>query len=130
MNAKPLDLKHAIQNEYFIVHPFLTADRFIKYCKERGVKISRKQLERLEELGLFFPVARVRSPTVKRKVEYSEDRNSYWDLGPLEEGEDWTGDVREESAGFVFTKEYAEAWLMEGFLWEPSSRPFEAWDNS
>ena len=119
-----------IENELFVVCPFLTTDRFVKYCKDRGIKTSRKQLERLEELGLFFPVARVRYPTVKRKVEYSDDRSSYRDLGPLEEGEEWTGDVREESAGFVFTKEYAEAWLKAGFLWEPSSRPFEAWDNS
>lgn len=130
MSAKPLDLEHAIQNESFIVCPFLTADRFIKYCKERGVKTSRKQLERLEELGLFSPVARVRYPVVHRKVEYSGDGNNYIDIGPLAEGEEWTGDVREESAGFVFTKEYAKAWLEEGFLWEPSSQPFEAWDNS
>ncbi len=125
-----MDLEQAIENESFIVCPFLTADSFIKYCIERGVETSRKQLERLEELGLFFPVARVRHPLIKRKIKYIEDRTKYYDLGPLEEGEEWTGDVREEPAGFVFTKEYAKTWLEEGLLWEPGSRPFEAWDNS
>lgn len=43
------------------------------------MKTSRKQLERFEELGLFYPVARARHPVVKRKIEYSDDGNSYLD---------------------------------------------------
>ena len=125
-----MNLKYLIENDLFIVSPFLTTDRFIKYCRERGVETSREQLERFEELGLFFPVARVRYPTVKRKVKYSDDRTGYCDLGPLKEEEEWTGDVREESPGFAFTKEYAKVWLEEGHLWDPSRRSFEAWDNS
>jgi len=121
VSGSPINLKYIVENESFIVCPLLTADRFIKYCKERGVKTSEEQLERFEELRLFFPVARVRYPIIKRKVEYLEDGVHYKDLGVLGDDEEWSGDVREEYGGFVFTREYAEAWMEEGLLWEPSS---------
>ena len=37
----PINLKYMVENETFIVCLLLTADMFIKYCKERGVKTSR-----------------------------------------------------------------------------------------
>ena len=45
----PINLKYMVENETFIACLLLTADRFIKYCKEWGVKTSRKQLEHFEE---------------------------------------------------------------------------------
>jgi ADP-ribosylglycohydrolase len=122
-----LDLKYVIDNESFVVCPLLPTNRFIKFLEERCVKTSEKQLERFEELGLFFPVARVRYPVIRSKVEYLEDGTHYRDLGVLGDDEEWAGDVREEYGGFLFTKEYAEAWMQEGLLWEPSAQPFEEW---
>lgn len=45
-----------------IACPLLGTDRFIKFCRERGLSIDRKRLLRLERLGLFAPVFRVRTP--------------------------------------------------------------------
>lgn len=45
-----------------IACPLLGTDRFIKFCGERGLSINRERLFRLERLGLFAPVFRVRTP--------------------------------------------------------------------
>jgi len=45
-----------------IACPLLGTDRFIKFCRERGLSINRERLFRLERLGLFAPVFRVRTP--------------------------------------------------------------------
>ena len=45
-----MNLEYLIENEHFVVCPFLTTDRFFKYCKDRGIKTASKQLERFEEL--------------------------------------------------------------------------------
>ncbi|RLG31175.1 hypothetical protein DRN98_06755, partial [Methanosarcinales archaeon] len=45
-----------------IVCPLLGTDRFVRFCKERGLIINRERLIRLERLGLFAPVFRVRTP--------------------------------------------------------------------
>jgi len=45
-----------------IARPLLGTDRFVKFCKERGLPIDRDRLLRLERLGVFGPVFRVRTP--------------------------------------------------------------------
>ena len=42
--------------------PLLGTDRFIKFCKERGLAINRERLIRLERMRLFTPVFRVLTP--------------------------------------------------------------------
>ena len=120
------DLKYIIDNELFIICHFLSTDQFVSYCKDRDIRTSREQLEQFEKLGIFYPVARVLYPKIKIKVKYISG-NRYQDLGILKEGEEWSGDIIEEYAHFWFEKEYAKSWLDEGLLWEPSSRPFQAW---
>lgn len=115
-----------IDNELFIICHFLSTDQFVSYCKDRDIRTSREQLEQFEKLGIFYPVARVLYPKIKIKVKYISG-NRYQDLGILKEGEEWSGDIIEEYAHFWFEKEYAKSWLDEGLLWEPSSRPFQAW---
>lgn len=43
-----------------IACPLLGTDPFVKFCKERGLPISRDRLIRIERLGLFAPIFRVR----------------------------------------------------------------------
>src|SRR5882724_8406705 len=56
------ELKYLIDNEYFVVCPFLSTNAFIKHCKERGLQLTRDDLEQFERLGLFYPIARVEHP--------------------------------------------------------------------
>ena len=51
-----------VKNEAIIACPLLGTDRFVKFCRERGLSINRERLIRLERLGLFAPVFRVRIP--------------------------------------------------------------------
>ncbi len=128
MNKMP-NLKYIIENELFIICPFLSTDRFISYCRDRGVQTSRGQLEQFEKLGIFYPIARVRYPKIKIKIEYIDNGKRYRDLGVLKDGEEWSGDLKEEYAHFWFEKEYARNWLEEGLLWEPLSRSFQSWET-
>ncbi len=128
MNKMP-NLKYIIENEFFITCPFLSTDRFISHCKDRGVRTSRKQLEQFEKLRIFYPIARVRYPKIKIKIEYTDNGKRYRHLGVLKDGEKWSGDIKERYADFWFEKEYAKNWFEEGLLWEPSSRPFQPWET-
>lgn len=51
-----------VKNEAVIACPLLGTDRFVKFCRDRGLSIDRERLIRLERLGLFAPVFRVRTP--------------------------------------------------------------------
>ncbi len=62
-----------------IACPLLRLDRFVAYCCERGLSIDRDRLLRLERLGLFAPVFRVRTP----KKEASPFRI------PVRDGHNW-----------------------------------------
>ncbi len=120
-----IDLAKMIENEWWIVCEPLPLDRFISFCRERGIETSREQLERFEELGWFYPSARVDFPKMVIKVQYSEDRTTFADLGILRDGEVWEGETREDYSAFGFTKDWAEDWLESGNLWEPRARAFE-----
>lgn len=45
-----------------IARPLLGTDKFVKFCKERGLSLNRERLLRLERLNLFRPVFRVQNP--------------------------------------------------------------------
>lgn len=135
--GSPFDMKYLIDNRLLMVCPLLPAKRFVKYCKERGIRTSEKQLERFEELGIFRPVARVRYPEdedehPQTRVKFEEVKFEEVDgkrvyRGKLEEGEEWEGGVEDLLIGFSFEKEYSYRFLEAGLLWEPSSRAFEPW---
>jgi len=51
-----------VQTGAVIACPLLGTDRFVTYCRDRGLSIDRERLLRLERLGLFAPLFRVRTP--------------------------------------------------------------------
>jgi hypothetical protein len=124
-----VDLKAIIENEWFIVCDLLPSDRFIAFCRDRGINTSPEHLEQLERLKLFYPIARVKFPRVTVKVEYSDDRKTYRYLGVVQEGETWNGETTEDYAAFCFSRQDAEDWLKNGWLWDPQSRDFEPWSG-
>jgi len=123
-----INLQYIIENEFYKTVPLVSANDFISYCKKRGIKISKEKLEKCEELGIFYPLARVEYPKIIIKVEYSENGKEYLELGILREGEEWSGDIEEEYSMFSFVDD-AKDWFKEDLLWEPTSRDFEKWDN-
>lgn len=123
------NLKYLIENELVIICPLISSDKFISYCRDRGVRISREQLEQFEKLGIFYPIVRARFPKIKKKIEYVDNGKRYRDLGVLKDGEKWSGEIVEEYEHFWFERGDAKDWLEEGFLWDPSSQPFQSWDT-
>jgi len=128
-NSKFRFLDYIIANEMFIVCPPKSTDRFVDFCKKRGINTSRKQLEKLEKLGVLFPVARVEYPKISKKIEYIDDGTRYNDLGILLPDETWNGAIKEEYSHFWFKKDYAKEWREEGLLWDPAERSFQDWDK-
>lgn len=51
-----------IQARAVIACPVLGTDKFLTYCRVRGLSVDRERLLRLERLGLFAPLFRVRTP--------------------------------------------------------------------
>ena len=123
-----INLQYIIENEFYKIVPFVSSTNFISYCKKRGMKISKEDLEKYEELGLFYPLARVERPKIKIKIEYSENGKEYFELGILQEGEEWGGDIKEKYSMFSFVDD-AKDWFKEDLLWDPTSRNFEKWNN-
>ena len=51
-----------VKESALISCPLLGTEKFLKFCKDRGLSLKRERLIRLERLGLFAPVYRVRTP--------------------------------------------------------------------
>ena len=90
-----IDLKYLIENECFIQCEPLPSDKFISFCKDRGIFITRKELERFEKLGLFFPIARVKYPKIRQKIEYLDGKNGHRTVSELKDSEKWNGETQE-----------------------------------
>jgi hypothetical protein len=81
-----------VQSGAVLACPLLGTDRFVKFCSERGLAISRERLIRLEKLRLFSPIFRVLTPDQSAQQFYI----------PVREGNNW------------FTKKWA--WDTTGIL--------------
>lgn len=67
MNYKLLD--YYFENELYLQYLPMKTDKFIKFCKDLGIKINRDYLEELEKDKKFFPIFRV-------NVDYSIDSDA------------------------------------------------------
>ena len=62
-----------------ITCPLLATEKFIKFCKDRGLLLNRERLIRLERLGLFAPVYRVRTPKqAQERFVIPPTKNNDW----------------------------------------------------
>jgi hypothetical protein len=104
------------------VRRLLRVGEFATFCRDRGEKIDEARLRKLEQLGLFKPLLRIRRPDDIRKIE-AVDTDRYRDLGPLEEGEVWAGETRTEFLPFGFTPDVVASWREHGLIWSPYDGP-------
>lgn len=104
LNAEPrniLTLPHNIgrtivKEGALIACPLLGTEKFIKFCKDRGLSLNRERLIRLERLGLFAPVYRVRTPKqVGQRFDLPPKKDNDW----FEKGWAWdTTSVKDSHA--------------------------------
>lgn len=65
--TEPLTIPHKagraiVESGAVLACPLVGTDPFVRFCSDRGLAIDRERLIRLERLGLFAPVFRVRTP--------------------------------------------------------------------
>ena len=48
-----------IENEYYLQNMPLDTDKFVDYCKKRGVDTNEKELEFFEREGLLHPIIQI-----------------------------------------------------------------------
>jgi len=108
-----------ISREAYHVCRLLPQRYFLTFCRERGIDVREERLRKFEQLGLFFPVLRVYRIDVTYKVEYLENRTRVRDLGPLKEGEQWSGETKTRLAGFGFNERIVRSWREHGNAWDP-----------
>lgn len=122
-------LRYIVENGNFTICPLLQAEQFVRHCEERGIEVTIRHLERYEKLGIFMPTARVRYPKVRTKIVPSEGGKGYTELGNLEEGEEWEGEVKEWYAHLYWLGDSAREWMTERLLWEPNAEGFKPWST-
>jgi hypothetical protein len=123
------DLQYILENEHFRICGLLTADRFVDYCIKRKIDISERELEKLEELKIFYPVARTTAWPYVAKIETVNEQGGYKSIGPLEESEHWVGETCPKYVQYDFGRTDTEKWLQEGRLWDPKTKPFAKWST-
>lgn len=117
---------------HFFQNTLLSASRFVDYCKKRGVKIDERRLEKFEELGIFYPMLRIKHPRCKQKLKkVITETDTYTEpCGILQEGDKWDGDIEIYYAAFVYwKKEYVDSWINDGLVYIPSKETFQPWSN-
>jgi hypothetical protein len=125
-----ITISNLIGHGHFFQKTFLNADDFIKYCKARSIDVSLEKLERLEETGVFLPMLRVRWPKIKIKTVVRTDGETYEDIGPLQNDEQWDGQIREEKAAVIWwDAELMNSLIEDGFIWMPTMAQFKPWTD-
>lgn len=129
-------LRRFIGEELYLQNPPLKTDKFINFCRKRGINTNEDELEFFEKEGLFYPLIRIDRPIrEEERIEFEKDGGTFWrpaHLG-LEEGEEEIRRYKKKYySQYGFDKYfigYLLDWLEEGNLFDPSTKPFKEWSS-
>lgn len=130
-----------IEQEMYLQNPPLKTDKFIDYCKKRGVNTTKEELEFFEKEKLLFPIVRIDRPIGEEKrIKFKKsDGKEYWrpEEGGLQEGETEierykvkfysTYDVFKEDVIGTYHKDLLKNWLEEDNIFDPATKDFQEW---
>jgi hypothetical protein len=130
-------LQDFIAGEMYLQNPPIETDKFIKFCKKRGIKTSKDELEFFEKEKLLFPIIRIERPVGdEERIKFKkEDGNEYWRpaKGGLLKGETEIERYKVKyysSYGFSeHNKDLLLNWVKEGNLFDPATKEFQSWDT-
>lgn len=119
-------LRYLAKNDLLSACEPMPVDVFVRFCTDRGLRVTAERLEALERLGIFYPLLRVRYPQIQIKIErLAENRIRHH--GMLRDGETWDGELQEESSRLSWRSDWISSWIDEGHVWDPRTRPFLKW---
>jgi len=114
----------------------LPTDRFISYCRDNGIFISKKNLEELHKEGLLYPAVKVYRGTVKLKKIYADfqGKKEWRFVDPKDVKKFKPTKIAKKkwyiSGGFSMGKEDWLDWYIKRKMAEyPISQKFTSWDK-
>ena len=130
-------LQYFIEGEMYLQNPPMTSDEFIRFCKERGIKTSKEELEFFEKEKLLFPIIRIERPVCEEeRIKFKkDDGNEYWRPAKygLQKGET---EIERYKVKFYSSYSFSEHdkdlllnWVREGNLFDPTTKEFQSWDT-
>ena len=102
-----------IEQEMYLQNPPLKTDKFIDYCKKRGVKTTKEELEFFEKEKLLFPIVRIDRPIGKEEGNNTKRYSTY--------------DVFKEDVIGTYHKNLLKNWLEEDNIFDPATKDFQEW---
>jgi hypothetical protein len=130
-------LERFIEMEQYQQNSCLSVNKFIEYCKIRGIETNEQELEFLEKEGLFYPLLRIKRPIGEEEwiSIINNDGKSY--SRPAEDGlkegekeiERYTHRYYSEIHFINRHKELLLEWIRKGVLFDPSTEPFQEWSS-
>lgn len=83
LQAPPNAGRLIVESAAVLACPLLDTEKFVQFCRDRDLNIDRARLLRLERLGLFAPVFRVRAPSTRGQSFHIPVRkgNNWFDKG-------------------------------------------------
>ncbi|VVB64976.1 Uncharacterised protein [uncultured archaeon] len=126
-----------IENEYYLQNMPLDTDKFVNYCKNRGVDTNEKELEFFEREGLFYPIIRIDKPIGEEEIIIFAKDDGKMYTRPLKEGliageKEIRKDKRYYYSSYNFSSFYKEmflGWIKAGIMFDPSRKPFQTWSS-
>lgn len=132
-----------IEHEMYLQNPPLKTDKFIDYCKKRGINTTKEELEFFEREKLLFPIIRIDRPVgEEERIKFKKsDGKEYWrpSKDGLQDGETEierykvkfysTYDVFKEDTIGTYHQDLLQNWIKEGNLFDPSTKDFQSWDS-
>lgn len=130
-------LKRFIEKEEYEQNQLLIVDKFIDFCKNRGIKTNEQELEFFEKEGLFYPFIRIDRPIGEEVWIKFTDRDGKEGVRPAIDGlkddeRELERYVQRYYSSYSFCSSHKEMlieWINDGILFDPSSRAFQEWSS-
>lgn len=137
-------LSDFIVQEMYLQNPPMVTDKFIDFCKKRGIYTTKDELEFFEKEKLFFPIIRINRPIgEENRIKFTKRGTKvvYWRPAKdgLQEGETEierykvkfysSYDVFKEDRMGTYYKDLLQNWLEERNLFDPVTKDFQSWDS-
>lgn len=128
-------LRRFIEEMNYLQNQPLKTEDFIEFCKKRGIETNKSELEFFEKKKLLFPIIRIEKPIIEEEyikfinVENQQRiKHARYELYKGEKEIERFKRKHYSIVGFsIEDKDYLLYLLSDGYLFDPSTKPFFKW---